>query len=406
MYPLKTKNKYIPWKLDLTWDIYTTVYLWNYVSWNFDEFSWSHPWVDIMPQVKNDNIYACLDWKIFFAWESDSNWKYIIMEHKWVPDPDDFSKKTDLYSSHLHLSELNVQTWDDVKEGYVIWKSWNTWNSTWEHLHFQIDRKEAPFFPYWPFSFTEAQEMWMWFFEAVNFWLWRENWIKFTINPLVYLDKIKSANWEKSTEVVDSIEEPDVISTPITTSVDETTPIEVIPTKSQYFDDVTEYIKEIDYLVWEDIINGYADWTFRPNANITRQELLWMVLKFAKTSLINDSTNKFSDVSEDEWWYKYISTASHMWIINWYTDWTFKPNNPITRSEAVWITLNAIIWKQNFSSQQESYYQDVKPWDWYCKYTNYVAENWLLDSVWMFYPLYNLKRKELALLLYNLRDKV
>ena len=81
-----------------------------------------------------------------------------------------------------------------MSEGDIIGKCGNTGNvsgSTGEHLHFQIDRQEAPFHPYWPFSFAEAQAAGLGFFEAVNKGLGRENARKYTINPLVYLDKIQ-----------------------------------------------------------------------------------------------------------------------------------------------------------------------------------------------------------------------
>lgn len=43
MYPLKTMMKYIPENLAATTNIYTTVYLGNYVSGDFSEGHGSHP---------------------------------------------------------------------------------------------------------------------------------------------------------------------------------------------------------------------------------------------------------------------------------------------------------------------------------------------------------------------------
>lgn len=158
MYPLKTKVKYDPDNLASMWTTYTTVYLGNYVSGNFDEDVGSHCGVDIVPMVKNDSVVAVLDGVVEKAEFKPADGNYVVIRHDGAKDPDDFSKTTTLYSVYLHLDSLAVAKGDAVSEGAVIGKSGNTGNSTGEHLHFQIDRKEAPFHPYWPFTMGEANE--------------------------------------------------------------------------------------------------------------------------------------------------------------------------------------------------------------------------------------------------------
>ena len=387
MYPLKTKVPYNPTNLAATANIYTTMYLGNYMPWDYDEWVGSHPWVDIVPQTIHDNLYACLSWIVHFAWTNASNGNYIVLKHIWVPDPSDFNKTTTLYSCHLHLSELNVKTWDNVSEWDIIGKCGNTGNSTWEHLHFQIDTDKALFHPYWPFTWKESQESWLGFFEAVNKWLWIENARKYTINPLVYLDKVSSNKWVSPTPVIHF------------------TPAPVFENKSKYFNDVLDNIDEIDYLYEAWVTKGYSDWTFRPESNITRAEILIMVYKFKKLEPTGSWVN-FPDVLNTDFAYPYISSASSAWFIKWYSDGTFRPNNPVTRAEAIAIALNIIVWKGNISAPSDSDFQDVSNTDWYCKYTNYISQNWLLDVISKFYPNDNMKRKDLAVMLYNLRDRV
>lgn len=392
MYPLKTKAPYNPNNLEATANIYTTMYLGNYVTGNYEENVWSHPWVDIMPAIKNDNVYACLPWSVEFAWANSSNGNYIVLRHPEVPDPCDLSKTTTLFSNHLHLSELNVMTWDIIDEWDIIGKSWNTGNSTWEHLHFQIDTESAPFHPYWPFTYKEASDAGFGFFEAVNNAIGIENARKYTVNPLVYLDRISAhKSWINSPEIHVSTK-PDIhLSQP-----------QVFQNKSKYFNDISENISEIDYLYEAWVTKGYSDWTFRPEGNITRSELLIMVYKFKKLEPTGNWIS-FSDVSSSDFAYPYISSASSKWYISWYPDGTFKPNSPITRAETIAIALNIIIGKNNISTPSESNFQDVSLSDWYCKYTNYISENWLLDVVGKFYPNDNMKRKDLAMILYNLK---
>jgi len=55
-----------------------------------------------------------------------------------------------------------------VQEGDIIGQTGSTGNSIGEHLHFQIDRSEALFHPYWPFTFAQANTAGLGFFDAIN----------------------------------------------------------------------------------------------------------------------------------------------------------------------------------------------------------------------------------------------
>ena len=191
MYPLNIKEKYEQNNLINLAHRFTTLYLGNYISWDMRENVWSHPWVDIYPEKKNDDVFCVLNWKVYKVWEDWMYWKYVFIKHQNIYNPDDFTKKTTLYSCYLHLSETLVKKNDTIKEWKIIWKTWNTWNSYWEHLHFQIDKASAPYHSYWPFTSSDSKKAWVSFLEAVNIWLWINNAKLHTINPLVYLDKIK-----------------------------------------------------------------------------------------------------------------------------------------------------------------------------------------------------------------------
>lgn len=83
------------------------------------------------------------------------------------------------------------------------------------------------------------------------------------------------------------------------------------------------------------IVNGYPDGSFRPNDKITRAEFATIVARFLAEGEGGDS--EFPDVA-GHWAEKYISKAAANGIINGYTDGSFRPNQPITRAEAMAMT--------------------------------------------------------------------
>lgn len=100
------------------------------------------------------------------------------------------------------------------------------------------------------------------------------------------------------------------------------------------FDDIdigAWYAKAITYLSDYDIIDGYADKTFRPDALITRAEIAKMASMFDNLDIPIENT--FSDVPADHWAYSYISSAAHRgWIVG-YEDESFRPDNKASRAE-------------------------------------------------------------------------
>ena len=84
------------------------------------------------------------------------------------------------------------------------------------------------------------------------------------------------------------------------------------------------------------IVKGYDDGSFCPENKITRAEFATMISRFEKVQKLDMNTN-FYDVTEDHWAYDTINYARYMGWISGYDDGSFKPNNPITRAEAITI---------------------------------------------------------------------
>lgn len=87
-------------------------------------------------------------------------------------------------------------------------------------------------------------------------------------------------------------------------------------------------------------IYGYTDGDFGGDNSITRAEFVAMLVRFIGVD--NSATASFSDLNSSHWAYQYIATASSAGWIQGFSDGTFRPNQRITRAEAMTI-LNRVL---------------------------------------------------------------
>lgn len=120
---------------------------------------------------------------------------------------------------------------------------------------------------------------------------------------------------------------------------------------------------------------GYPDWTFVPEANITRGEAAAMFARLFKEypGLDYDFKKYYTDVERTYWGFKEISYLSEFGILSGYSDGTFRPNNKITRAEFVKIaeSFEALMWGL-------SPYKDVDGGHWAFRYiVSSAAKGWI-----------------------------
>ena len=85
-------------------------------------------------------------------------------------------------------------------------------------------------------------------------------------------------------------------------------------------------------------IIGYTDRTVRPNSALTRAELatiLYRLLSTESREIFDTESNNYSDVDADAWYNVEVSTMTAAGVLNGYPDGSFKPDAPITRAELV-----------------------------------------------------------------------
>jgi hypothetical protein len=169
---------------------YPTVYMGTYHM-DHKEMNGSHLAIDIRVP-KGTPIYAVANGIIETAVEQNTGFgKYIVIRHPDVPLPE--GGRGTLYSGYAHLSSLTKKSGEFVRKGELIAYSGDTGTSTTPHLHFQIDRDNAPWHPWWPFNAGEAAAAGVSFFEGINIGLGKAAAIEKTINPLVWVQQNLSA---------------------------------------------------------------------------------------------------------------------------------------------------------------------------------------------------------------------
>mgnify|MGYP003948899443 FL=1 len=173
---------------------YSVPYLGNY---KFDghENAGSHPGVDIK-LLKNTPLYSIANGVVVKAVKSNIGFgNYIVVLHKGVVDPLNVNLKTDIYSTYAHLDRILVEEGQVVSKSQMIAFSGDSGLATTAHLDFQINTKDVPFLPYWPFNVNEISAQGYDFVSAVNQGVGITDAIKYTVNPFEYIAKFKDFSW-------------------------------------------------------------------------------------------------------------------------------------------------------------------------------------------------------------------
>ncbi len=90
------------------------------------------------------------------------------------------------------------------------------------------------------------------------------------------------------------------------------------------------------------IISGYDEFTFGPDDLITREQMVVMLVKAAKLAISAEEA-KFADAGTISGWARQaVAAATSLGIVKGYPDNTFRPQGKTTRAEAVTVIANSI----------------------------------------------------------------
>ena len=107
-----------------------------------------------------------------------------------------------------------------------------------------------------------------------------------------------------------------------------------------YSDTSEHWAREaIDDMSDKKIVNGYSDGTFKPNNEMTRAEFIAVVNRML--GLKNESSRYIPDISRQDWYYADVRKAVEAGILKGDDAGYIRPNDTITREEAVVVLARA-----------------------------------------------------------------
>lgn len=160
-------------------------------------------------------------------------------------------------------------------------------------------------------------------------------------------------------------------------------------------DDEPESLNTEDHVAY---IIGYTDGTVRPEGDIARSEvatIFFRLLTDEAREAYWSQTNPYSDVASGDWYNNAISTLTSMGILDGYPDGTFRPTEPITRSEFTKIAVSFFEFTEG-DFTYDGRFSDVEGTEWYVTFLAAAVEYGLIEGMpdGTFHPLDNITRAE------------
>ena len=111
-------------------------------------------------------------------------------------------------------------------------------------------------------------------------------------------------------------------------------------------------IHDIEYMADKEVVYGYPDGEFKPTRSLTRAEFAALIFRFTGTEQA-DIKSPFTDLDEAHWAYNEILALTDNGLIEGYPDKSYKPEDNITRAEAMTV-INKLLGRKPLESYVKS----------------------------------------------------
>jgi hypothetical protein len=136
--------------------------------------------------------------------------------------------------------------------------------------------------------------------------------------------------------------------------------------------------KAIEYLKSKNFIGGYSDLTFKPDNTITRAEAVKIIVSALSIPTNEDYLVIFKDVTKNDWFFPYVMSAQKAGIISGEKDGRFRPNDTINLAESLKIMSVAYKVELPTVDKSKSVFADVPGSVWYAQYALYAKDKNIL----------------------------
>ena len=158
------------------------------------------------------------------------------------------------------------------------------------------------------------------------------------------------------------------------------------------------YEEEICFLYSQGVVEGYSQRSFAPEQNLTRAEFLKIAILNLGYSVTPVQSQSFTDTNSGDWYFRYVTFARSKGWVQGYTDGSFRPNNSITRAEAITMTMNIAGIRAPYPLDLNAF-DDVDPSAWYAQSVAAAAQYDIID---IFEPYFDpnspIRRGEMAVI--------
>ncbi|EKE29175.1 MAG: peptidase M23 [uncultured bacterium (gcode 4)] len=359
---------------------------WATYNYGWDVWYGSHLWIDFATSLWTP-IRSIWDWEVITAWYLNWWWNTVVIKHQ-IPG------WKFIYSNYSHMSRITTKKWA-IKAGTNIWEVWATWNSYWNHLHFQIDITNQTH-PYWYSTCSK----WIDIMDVVNNWQCRDYLLANTIDPILFLE----GNW--TFESIAQVQQKQ----------SKTTKIEQknIKTREQIIDEeIEEFLKwhvfELKtWVTWDNLkinttyvtkLNVYVNWRpFSWNLPWKWVEFSstdWSVRFFPQSVIAIENWSREINITWTKSWKQTIKMMLGKRIVatadmNFFKDWDFMnptdavistPWNSVTLWEEKiwWVAFKTKFWSQQVFIPYDWTYK-LRASSWKVKFCN--VSNRLVKQCW------------------------
>ena len=164
-------------------------------------------------------------------------------------------------------------------------------------------------------------------------------------------------------------------------------------------------IEAVNSLSDKGIVSGVGDHMFAPARNITREEMLTMLLRAYGVDVTGSATDKFADVDAGAWYAPYVAKGVELGVTDGISATEFGTGKNITRQEAAAMASRiAKAFGKSFTSESETFADDAEIASW-AKTAVYELKNaGVIGGVGdnKFAPAGNCTRAQAAQIIYQL----